>query len=117
MADFNDTRDFVIGNKKKKVQQKPLNTSSQPKDNIDEDPPKFQPFKTQILTDLINARQAKNLSRNDVAKQFMFKITEINDLENGKCDFNSKHAQTLYVAIMRKLGVNINLATLNKLQK
>lgn len=101
------------GNKKKQLLKQQSLAPPKPKNDEDEDPPKFQPFNKQLLSNLMDARKTKGLSRVDLAKQFMFKVSDIENLENGKCDFNSKHAKSLYVAIMRKLGVNINMASLN----
>lgn len=114
MADCQDWREFTIGNGKNK-NKNPQPSNPKPVIQDDEDPPKFRPFDKQLLVDLANARTAKNLTRDQVAKQFMLKSSDINDLENGKLDFNSKFAKSLYVTIMRKLGVKINLSDLIKM--
>jgi len=118
MTDFQDWNEVTIGNgsKRKQIQLKQSQASAKPIINDDEDPPKFRPFDHQLLIDLNAARNAKNIKRDQLAKQCMINVKEIEELETGKLDFNSKRAKSLYVKLMRTLGVaNINMALLNKL--
>jgi ribosome-binding protein aMBF1 (putative translation factor) len=118
MMQFQDWNEVTIGNgsRKKNIQIKESQAPSKPTVTEDEDPPKFRPFDPKLLVDLNTARNAKNIKRDQLAKQCMINVSEIADLENGKLDFNSKRAKSLYVKLMRTLGVaNVNMASLNKL--
>ena len=91
MSIYQDWTPVNIGNgKNKKAILKKQSQALPVKIDENEDPPKFVPFSQKLLDELA-----------------------IQDLESGKCDFNSKRAKSLYVAIMKKLGVKTNMAALN----
>jgi ribosome-binding protein aMBF1 (putative translation factor) len=114
MSIYQDWTPVNIGNgKNKKAFLKKQSQALPVKTDENEDPPKFVPFSQKLLDELAEARRVKELKQSDIAKQLMIKPQEIQDLESGKCDFNSKRAKSLYVAIMKKLGVNTNMASLN----
>jgi len=114
MSIYQDWAPVNIGNgKNKKVFLTKQSQASPIKTDENEDPPKFVPFSQKLLDELAEARRVKELKQADLAKQLMIKPQEIQDLESGKCDFNSKRAKSLYVAIMKKLGVKTNMASLN----
>jgi len=113
-VNYQDWEVKTIGNgSKKRAALKQQSQSTTVKIDDNEDPPKFISFSPKLLTELAAARQAKGLTQSDVAKQLMIKPQEIQELESGRCDFNSKRAKSLYVAIMKKLGVKTNMASLN----
>lgn len=114
MSITQDWTPVTIGNgKNKKAFLMKQSQASPVKPDENEDPPKFISFSQKLLDELAEARRVKNLKQSDLAKQLMIKPQEIQDLESGKCDFNSKRAKSLYVAIMKKLGVNTSMAALS----
>jgi len=86
-----------------------------PKPNAEEEeePPKIQKFPYELIKNLMEARNTKNLTQDALAKQLMINTSIIQNLEGNKFDYNSNNKK-LYLTVMRKLGVSIKLADLPK---
>jgi len=79
----------------------------------EEEPPKIQKFLFELIKNLMEARNTKNLTQDALAKQLMINTSIIQNLEGNRFDYNSNNKK-LYVTVMRKLGVSIKLADLPK---
>lgn len=108
---FQDWTPVTITRKKKGTSYTAPKTSKPVEE--DEEPPKIQKFPFELIKNLMDARNSKNLTQDALAKQLMINTSIIQNLEGNRFDYNNNHKK-LYVTVMRKLGVSIKLADLPK---
>ena len=102
---YQDWEPVVIHNKNFKKTGYHLNTNTKPKidyNDGEEDMPKRQEYSSQMINAMKQARNAKNLTQSELAKQLNIDVKIIADIEGNKSAYNKK----LYTSIMRKLGID-----------
>ncbi len=99
--------------RKKKGTANTAPKNPKPATEVEEEPPKIQKFPFELIKNLMEARNTKNLTQDALAKQLMINTSIIQNLEGNKFDYNSNNKK-LYVTVMRRLGVSIKLADLPK---
>ena len=113
-VNYQDWTPVTITRKKKGTAYTAPKTPKPPSEPTEEDePPKIQKFPFELIKNLMEARNTKNLTQDALAKQLMINTSIIQNLEGNRYDYNSNNKK-LYVTVMRKLGVSIKLADLPK---
>lgn len=113
-VNFQDWTPVTIGNKKKGSAYTPPRNPKPPSLETDDDmQPKIQKFPHELIKNLVQARNAKGLTQDALAKLLIVNISIIQNLEGNKYDYNDNHKR-LYVTVMKKLGVNIRIGDLPK---
>lgn len=112
-VNYQDWTPVTISRKKKGTAFTAPKTPRPPQTEEDDEPPKIQKFPFELIKNLMDARNAKNITQDALAKQLMINTSIIQNLEGNRFDYNSNNKK-LYVTVMRKLGVSIKLADLPK---
>ena len=112
-VNYQDCTPVTITRKQKGSSHTAPKTPKSLSETTEEEPPKIQKFPFELIKNLMEARNTKNLTQDALAKQLMINTSIIQNLEGNRFDYNSNNKK-LYVTVMRKLGVSIKLADLPK---
>ena len=112
-SEFIDDRTFTISNKKPIIHKNHQSNVKKSVDNEEEETgmqKKTKHFTTEMIDNLINARNIKGISQKDLAKKLNIQVSIIQDLEKNNLPYNMR----LYNTIMRTLGVDLHKMKFNQ---